>query len=114
MVCGKNDLKTGGDLRQKMRSKPVKGGGRNMRQGAKRGGDPVTASEIACWAYCPEQWRLSYGMGLAAENRAALEAGERRHGRKATAERIAGAALGLGRLLLIAGLALLLFWVLRR
>lgn len=25
--------------------------------------DLVTAAEIACWAYCPEQWRLCAGWG---------------------------------------------------
>jgi len=30
----------------------------------------VTAQEIACYAYCPEQWRLQYGLGLEPANRA--------------------------------------------
>src|SRR4051794_2417013 len=47
----------------------------------------VTASEIAAFAYCPEQWRLQYGLGLRAENQAALGAGTRHHERKALAER---------------------------
>ena len=29
----------------------------------------ISASEIACWAYCPEQWRLQYGLGLEPENK---------------------------------------------
>jgi hypothetical protein len=77
--------------------------------------DLVTASEIACWAYCPEQWRLQYGLGLAPENRAELEAGRRHHGRKAAAERLAGGSLALGRLLaVLAALGLLLWLVLGR
>jgi hypothetical protein len=50
----------------------------------------ITASEIACFAYCPEQWRLQYGLGLETENREALAAGDRHHARKAAAERVAG------------------------
>ncbi len=30
----------------------------------KRPDDLITATEIACWVYCPEQWRLQYGLGL--------------------------------------------------
>ena len=39
----------------------------------------VTAQEIACWAYCPEEWRLQYGLGLEPENQASLKAGNRHH-----------------------------------
>lgn len=84
-----------------------------MRQGAKRDGGSglVTASEIACYAYCPEQWRLQYGLGLLAQNRASLDAGTRHHIRKAAAECVAGGALVLGqRLVLLALLGLL--WLL--
>src|SRR3982750_1413745 len=55
----------------------------------KKPDDLVTASELACYAYCPEQWRLRYGLGLEPENRAALDAGTRHHAWKAVAERIA-------------------------
>jgi hypothetical protein len=74
----------------------------------------VTASEISCWVYCPEQWRLQHGLGLEAENRAVLESGTRHHARLGMAERIAGAVLSLGRLLIVVGLAALLLWVLQR
>src|SRR5436305_15314774 len=47
--------------------------------------------------FCPEQWRLEYGLGLAPGNRAALDAGERHHAQKAAAERVAGGAISLGR-----------------
>jgi hypothetical protein len=78
-------------------------------------GGLVTASEIASYAYCPEQWRLQYGLGLEPGNRAALDAGTRHHGGKAAAEQVAGGALALGRLLLAGALlALLLAWWLRR
>jgi hypothetical protein len=69
----------------------------------------VTASEIAAFAYCPEQFRLQYGMGLEPENRASLDAGNRHHARKSVAERIAGGAITLGRILaVLAAVALLL------
>jgi hypothetical protein len=85
-----------------------------MRQGRNRFGRDrlVTASEIACYAYCPEQWRLQYGLGLDPENRAALEAGTRHHARTAAAERLAGGALAMGRLLVLLALLGLLLWVL--
>ena len=72
----------------------------------------VTATEIASWVYCPEQWRLEYGLGLEPENRAALAAGTRHHARKAVAERIAGGSITLGRFLavLAAVVLLLLIW----
>jgi hypothetical protein len=66
-------------------------------QAADNGPEIVTASEIACYAYCPEQWRLHYGLGLDPANRAALAAGNRRHWWKAISERIAGSFIGLGR-----------------
>jgi hypothetical protein len=74
--------------------------------------DPVTAAEIACWAYCPEQWRLEYGLGLEPENQAALDAGDRHHTWKAAAERIAGGSIMLGRFMavLAAVVLLLLIW----
>jgi PD-(D/E)XK nuclease superfamily len=73
----------------------------------------VAASEIACWAYCPEQYRLQYGLGLEPENQAALDAGNRHHALKAIAERIAGGSILLGRILVAlaaVALLLLLWW----
>jgi hypothetical protein len=74
----------------------------------------ISAKEIACFAYCPEQWRLEYGLGLKPENRAAIAAGNRHHAAKASAERVAGGSLALGRLLIVVALLGLLFWVLTR
>ena len=74
----------------------------------------ISAAEIACFAYCPEQWRLQYGLGLPAGNRQAMAAGTRHHARKATTERIAGGSILLGRaLVLLAALACVL-WLLWR
>ena len=50
----------------------------------------ISAQEIACFAYCPEQCRLEYGLGLLSANTVALEAGTRHYASKALAERIAG------------------------
>ena len=73
----------------------------------------VMAQEVAFWAYCPEQWRLQYGLELEPENRAALDAGNRHHVRKEMAERVAGSSITLGRFLVILAalvLLLLLWW----
>jgi hypothetical protein len=73
----------------------------------------VTASEIAAFVYCPEEWRLEHGLGLPVGNREAMEAGERHHARKAVAERIAGGSITLGRfvaILAVLALLLLLLW----
>jgi hypothetical protein len=77
--------------------------------------DAITAAEIACWAYCPEQWRLEYGLGLEPANQPELAAGNRHHGRKTVAERVAGTLIAIGRLLAvlaILGLLLLLVFFL--
>jgi hypothetical protein len=77
--------------------------------------DLISAAEIACYAYCNEQWRLEYALGLESANRAARDAGTRHHAEKATAERIAGGSITLGRiLLLLAVLGLLAAWAVLR
>ncbi len=80
--------------------------------GQKSSPELVTAAEIACFAYCPEQWRLEYGLGLQPANRAAMDGGTQHHERKAAAERIAGSSITLGRFLavLAAVVLLLLLW----
>ena len=78
------------------------------------GRDLITAQEVACFAYCPEQWRLQYGLGLPAANRAALDAGNQHHARKALAERLAGLCLALGRFLLVVAFLAFLLWLLLR
>jgi hypothetical protein len=72
----------------------------------------ITAAEIACFAYCPEQWRLQYGLGLPPGNRVAMDAGTQHHERKAVAEQIAGGSIELGRFLavLAAVVLLVLLW----
>jgi hypothetical protein len=73
-----------------------------------RGQELTTASEIASFAYCPEAWRLEYGLGLEAGNQSARDAGERHHAGKAIAERLAGLAIRLGQGITLAALLLLL------
>lgn len=75
----------------------------------------ITAAETACFAYCAEQWRIQYGLGLKPGNRAALDAGTRHHDRKAVAERVAGGSISLGRLIVaVAMVVLLLIWLVWR
>ncbi len=81
-----------------------------------RSSELVAASEIAAFVYCQESWRLSE-LGLEPGNREALDAGDRHHAMKSLAERIAGALLGLGRLLVLAavlGLLAVLLWLVWR
>jgi hypothetical protein len=80
---------------------------REMRQKMprQRPDDLISASEIASFAFCPEAWRLEYGLGLPAANQAARRAGVTHHARKATAERVAGGAIAVG--LVVAMIALL-------
>jgi hypothetical protein len=81
----------------------------------RRDGDFITAAEMGCYVYCPEQWRLQYVLGLKPGNRAALDVGSRHHARKAVAERVAGGSIGFGRVLVGVALVLLLllWWVWR-
>lgn len=77
--------------------------------------DVVTAHEIGTFVFCPEQWRLEYGLGLRPANRTSLAAGDRHHARKATAERSAGRLLQVGqRLILAALLTFFVLWILGR
>jgi hypothetical protein len=65
--------------------------------------------------FCPEQWRLQFGLGLEPENQDALAAGNRHHARKALAERVAGVAISLGKTLLLAAVLLMgVLWLLWR
>ncbi|WP_237170674.1 PD-(D/E)XK nuclease family protein [Paludisphaera borealis] len=81
------------------------------RKGSKVANGPISASEIACFAYCPEQWRLEYGLGLEAANRAERAAGTRHHNLKAVAERVAGGSIVIGRLMAVLAIPGLLLWL---
>ncbi len=80
----------------------------------RRAAQMITAEEVSCFAYCPEQWRLQHGLGLAPSNQDVLNAGVRHHARKAVAERLAASSMMLGRLLIIGALLVLALWVLCR
>src|SRR3954447_16892391 len=71
----------------------------------------ITASEFACDAYCPEQWRFQYGLGLAPQNQAGLAAGDRHHAGKTRAERVAGLSIVLGQAVVIFGVLLAVLWL---
>ena len=71
-----------------------------MRLYRRRDSRMVTATELACFEYFKEQWRLQYALGLEPGNRAALDAGTRHHEGKAVAESIAGGSISVGRLLI--------------
>jgi hypothetical protein len=86
----------------------------NRRRGGQRSEDLITASEIACFAYCPEQWRLQSGLGRPAENQAALDTGTRHHAVKAAAERVAAWSIRIGLVLVVTAVVVLLIWVLSR
>lgn len=78
------------------------------------GGDDdrlISATEIASWAYCPEQWRLRHGLGYPSGNHKQLAAGVRHHAEKAAAEMLAGHSLRWGRLLMTLAVAVLLCWL---
>lgn len=77
--------------------------------------DVVTAHEIGTFVFCPEQWRLEYGLGLEPGNQAALRSGNQHHARKQTAEQTAGRLLQIGRKVIAAALILLfVLWILGR
>ena len=75
--------------------------------------ETVTASEIADFVFCNEAWRLA-ALGHRSANRAVQQAGTAHHRKKATAERIAGSSVAMGRILILAGLLALAAWVLTR
>ena len=73
----------------------------------------ISASEVASWAYCPEQWRLSYAQGKIPhpKSRAVMRAGERHHAVNTAAERVAARAIRVGNRLVASTLLLLLLVV---
>ena len=73
----------------------------------------VSASEIASFAYCPEQWRLQYGLGQRSENVSTLERGEAFHAKVAAIEVSSRKVFRVSWLLIVVGLVLglLAFWL---
>ena len=71
----------------------------------------ITATEIATFAYCPEQWRMEHGLRLQPSNQASRRAGTWHHSGKAIIERIAGGAITLGQILAVLAVMALLLWL---
>jgi hypothetical protein len=69
--------------------------------------ETVTASEIAEWAFCAESWR-SAALGHESATRPNCEAGTAHHEHKATAERVAGGFIAIGRILIVVALLAML------
>jgi hypothetical protein len=74
----------------------------------------VTATEVAAFVYCQEQWRLEHGLGMPSENELVREGGTRHHERNAAIERATGCALVLARGVAAAALLITLVLLLRR
>lgn len=78
----------------------------------KRPNDLISASEVASFSYCTEQWRLQHGLGLPVQNQRIIDAGNRHHRRKEAAERLASGLGGAGLMLAAFGLMALLWLIL--
>jgi hypothetical protein len=75
--------------------------------------DTVTATEIANHVFCAESGRLTL-LGHQSANGTVQVAGTIHHSRKATAERVAGGSIALGRILIVVALLALAAWVMAR
>jgi hypothetical protein len=72
----------------------------------------VSATEVASYVYCPEQWRLEHGLGHASTNKASLARGTALHAKTAAVEVWSRRGLRLG-FVLVALAALLMLGALR-
>jgi hypothetical protein len=75
--------------------------------------DTVTASEIGDFVFCNEAWRLAQ-TGHSSANQAVQRAGISHHVQKATAERVAGGSIAIGRVLIVLALLVLMVAILWR
>jgi hypothetical protein len=87
---------------------------KRAKQAGDTGGEMVTAHEIGCFVYCPEQWRLQYGLGLSPQNQESLAHGRRFHAHTSLADMIAGWAIRLGMFVLAAAFLFVLVVVWQR
>ena len=74
--------------------------------------DVVSATEIASYVYCPEQWRLQHGLGHPSTNTASLAQGASLHRKTATVEVWSRRGLRLGFALVVLA-ALIVLYALR-
>ena len=72
----------------------------------------VSATEVASYVYCPEQWRLQHGLGHSSTNTASLARGAALHRETAAVEVWSRHALRLAFVLVVVT-AILLFRALR-
>ena len=68
----------------------------------------VSATEVASYVYCPEQWRLEHGLGQSSTNKASLARGAALHKKTAAVEVRSRHALRLAFVLVVLA-AILLF-----
>ena len=61
----------------------------------------VSATEVASYVYCPEQWRLQHGLGNSSTNTAVLARGAALHRETAAVEVRSRRALRLGFVLVV-------------
>lgn len=80
---------------------------------ADRPASAISASEVASWEFCPEAWRLEYGLNLKSGNARERAAGERHHTVKSLVERVAGGSIALGRVLIVLAALVAAFLVFR-
>ena len=68
----------------------------------------VSATEVAAYVYCPEQWRLQHGLGHASTNTALLARGAALHKKTAAVEVWSRKALRLAFVLVVLAAVLML------
>ena len=61
----------------------------------------VSATEVASYVYCPEQWRLEHGLGNSSTNRTSLARGAALHRKTAAVEVRSRRALRLAFVLVV-------------
>lgn len=82
-------------------------------RGGKRSKDRVSAKEVESYVYCPEAWRLQYGLGHPPENQDAIEEGRRHHDQVAFAESASRKLIAAGTILFVLAGMLLAFALLQ-
>jgi len=68
----------------------------------------VSATEVASYVYCPEQWRLQHGLGNRSTNTASLARGSALHAKTAAVEVRSRQAIALAFVLVVLAALLVL------